>query len=171
MKILTIAYRYPPEGLAGVAQSIMPMAEAMVTNNHQVLIVVRTPQQSLVDEMVNGIRVLRIPSQWSLEEAGKQLISAAANFSPDIIEVHLLTGFRRQDVLNCKKACQVPLIHYLHIYSLICRDNIRADIEVAFFVRVNNTAVDIRNVAQSLGCRRASSRDALIELFDAYGDG
>ncbi|MCH9653344.1 MAG: flotillin family protein [Planctomycetes bacterium] len=51
--------------------------------------------------------------------------------------------------------------------GLICRDNIRADIEVAFFVRVNNTAVDIRNVAQSLGCRRASSRDALIELFDA----
>lgn len=51
--------------------------------------------------------------------------------------------------------------------GLICRDNIRADIEVAFFVRVNNTVGDIRNVAQSLGCRRASSRDALIELFDA----
>lgn len=51
--------------------------------------------------------------------------------------------------------------------GLICRDNIRADIEVAFFVRVNNTAGDIRNVAQSLGCRRASSREALIELFDA----
>ncbi len=51
--------------------------------------------------------------------------------------------------------------------GLICRDNIRADIEVAFFVRVNNTANDIRNVAQSLGCRRASSREALIELFDA----
>ncbi|WP_417381297.1 flotillin family protein [Gimesia sp.] len=51
--------------------------------------------------------------------------------------------------------------------GLICRDNIRADIEVAFFVRVNNTASDIRNVAQSLGCKRASSRDALIELFDA----
>lgn len=51
--------------------------------------------------------------------------------------------------------------------GLICRDNIRADIEVAFFVRVNNTTEDILNVAQSLGCRRASERDALIELFDA----
>lgn len=51
--------------------------------------------------------------------------------------------------------------------GLICRDNIRADIEVAFFVRVNNTASDIRNVAQSLGCQRASSREALVELFDA----
>ena len=51
--------------------------------------------------------------------------------------------------------------------GLVCRDNIRADIEVAFFVRVNNTTGDILNVAQSLGCRRASERTALIELFDA----
>lgn len=51
--------------------------------------------------------------------------------------------------------------------GLICRDNIRADIEVAFFVRVNNTTEDILNVAQSLGCRRASEQKALIELFDA----
>jgi uncharacterized membrane protein YqiK len=51
--------------------------------------------------------------------------------------------------------------------GLICQDNIRADIEVAFFVRVNNTRDDILQVAQSLGCRRASEREALIELFDA----
>ena len=51
--------------------------------------------------------------------------------------------------------------------GLICKDNMRADIEVAFFVRVNNTPEDILQVAQSLGCRRASERQALIELFDA----
>jgi flotillin len=51
--------------------------------------------------------------------------------------------------------------------GLICQDNIRADIEVAFFVRVNNTSNDILQVAHSLGCRRASERLALIELFDA----
>jgi uncharacterized membrane protein YqiK len=51
--------------------------------------------------------------------------------------------------------------------GLICRDNIRADIEVAFFVRVNNTTEDIQNVAQAIGCARASQRDKLIELFDA----
>jgi uncharacterized membrane protein YqiK len=51
--------------------------------------------------------------------------------------------------------------------GLICQDNIRADIEVAFFVRVNNTRDDILQVAQSLGCKRASEREALVELFDA----
>jgi len=51
--------------------------------------------------------------------------------------------------------------------GLICKDNMRADIEVAFFVRVNNTREDILQVAQALGCKRASEQPALIELFDA----
>ena len=51
--------------------------------------------------------------------------------------------------------------------GLICKDNLRADIVVAFFVRVNNTVEDVHKVAQSLGCARASDRQALIELFDA----
>ncbi len=58
-------------------------------------------------------------------------------------------------------------IHRKAGQGLICRDNMRADIEVAFFVRVNNTREDIMQVAQSLGCRRASERAALVELFDA----
>ncbi len=53
------------------------------------------------------------------------------------------------------------------LQGLICKDNLRADIVVAFFVRVNNTAADVIKVAQSLGCKRASDRQALIELFDA----
>ena len=51
--------------------------------------------------------------------------------------------------------------------GLICKDNLRADICVAFFVRVNNTVDDVIKVAQSLGCERASDRQALVELFDA----
>lgn len=53
------------------------------------------------------------------------------------------------------------------INGLICRDNMRADIKVAFFVRVNQTAQDVLKVAQSIGCARASSQEAIVELFDA----
>jgi uncharacterized membrane protein YqiK len=53
------------------------------------------------------------------------------------------------------------------VQGLICKDNLRADIVVAFFVRVNNTVEDVIKVAQSLGCERASDRQALVELFDA----
>ncbi|HOX50243.1 MAG TPA: flotillin family protein [Fibrobacteria bacterium] len=51
--------------------------------------------------------------------------------------------------------------------GLICKDNLRADIKVAFFVRVNKTPEDVLKVAQSLGCIRGSSPEALVELFDA----
>ena len=51
--------------------------------------------------------------------------------------------------------------------GLICQDNIRADIKVAFFVRVNKTEEDVLKVAQSIGCARASDRTTLEELFVA----
>jgi len=51
--------------------------------------------------------------------------------------------------------------------GLICNDNIRADINVTFFVRVNKTSDDVLKVAQSLGCARASDPKALEELFTA----
>lgn len=51
--------------------------------------------------------------------------------------------------------------------GLICQDNIRADIKVTFFVRVNKTEEDVLKVAQSVGCARASDQSTLRELFEA----
>ncbi len=51
--------------------------------------------------------------------------------------------------------------------GLICKDNMRADIKVAFFVRVNKTEQDVLKVAQSIGCERASHHETLQELFEA----
>lgn len=76
----------------------------------------------------------------------------------------------------------VPLVHRVELMDLtlkrieiarkgtsglICKDNIRADIEVAFFVRVANDPSKIKEVAQSIGCARASEVVTLVELFDA----
>ncbi|GAA4678897.1 hypothetical protein GCM10023347_36750 [Streptomyces chumphonensis] len=51
--------------------------------------------------------------------------------------------------------------------GLICRDNIRADIRISFFVRVNKTREDVVKVAQAIGTERASDRATLQELFNA----
>ncbi|MEV6104019.1 flotillin family protein [Streptomyces sp. NPDC051940] len=51
--------------------------------------------------------------------------------------------------------------------GLICRDNIRADIRISFFVRVNKTVEDVIKVAQAIGTQRASDQDTLQELFNA----
>ncbi|MEU0483407.1 flotillin family protein [Streptosporangium sp. NPDC006013] len=51
--------------------------------------------------------------------------------------------------------------------GLICRDNIRADIRITFFVRVNKTVEDVVKVAQAIGTARASDQETLQELFNA----
>ncbi|VAW61849.1 Inner membrane protein YqiK [hydrothermal vent metagenome] len=76
----------------------------------------------------------------------------------------------------------IPVLHRMEIMNislktieidrrgkdgLICKDNIRADIKVAFFVRINNDANDVRTVAQSIGCERASDQETLEALFSA----
>lgn len=76
----------------------------------------------------------------------------------------------------------VPVIHKLEVMDitiktivisrtgregLICKDNMRADIKVTFFVRVNQTIEDVKQVAQSIGSHRASNQESLELLFDA----
>jgi uncharacterized membrane protein YqiK len=76
----------------------------------------------------------------------------------------------------------IPVIHRIEVMDtslktivinrngkegLVCQDNMRADIQVTFFVRVNQMVEDVKKVAQSVGCARASSTDALVQLFDA----
>lgn len=51
--------------------------------------------------------------------------------------------------------------------GLICADNMRADITVAFYLRVNETPEDVLKVAKSLGANRASDKNAVHELFNA----
>lgn len=76
----------------------------------------------------------------------------------------------------------IPILHHVEIMDisvkrveiaregkdgLICKDNLRADIRVAFFVRVNQTREDVLKVAQLLGCQKASDPATLMEFFDA----
>ena len=51
--------------------------------------------------------------------------------------------------------------------GLVCKDNIRADISVAFYIRVDATEESVRRVAQMLGTERVSDVNQLRELFEA----
>jgi len=76
----------------------------------------------------------------------------------------------------------VPVLHKLEIMDislntinierkgkdgLVCKDNMRADISVAFYVRVNEMEDSVKKVAKAVGCSRASSSEALRLLFEA----
>jgi len=51
--------------------------------------------------------------------------------------------------------------------GLICKDNLRADITVAFYIRVNENADDVLKVAKNIGVERASDHAAVSTLFNA----
>ncbi|WP_377270128.1 SPFH domain-containing protein [Peterkaempfera sp. SMS 1(5)a] len=51
--------------------------------------------------------------------------------------------------------------------GMICKDNIRADLQITFFVRVNKTVEDVIKVAQAIGTQRASHQETLQTLFSA----
>lgn len=51
--------------------------------------------------------------------------------------------------------------------GLVCRDNIRADIAVEFYVKVNAVDEAVRTVARTIGCERASDIVTLRELFES----
>ncbi len=51
--------------------------------------------------------------------------------------------------------------------GLICKDNMRADIKVAFFVKVNQEIDAVKKVAQTIGVTRASKEETLTQLFEA----
>ena len=91
------------------------------------------------------------------------------------------TGFGETKV-TLKGMYVVPLLHNAEVMDislkqlvisrqgkdgLICKDNLRADIKVAFFVRVSPDINDIQKVAQTIGCARASDPELLNTIFEA----
>jgi uncharacterized membrane protein YqiK len=51
--------------------------------------------------------------------------------------------------------------------GVVCADNVRVDVTATFFLRVNKTSEDVLRVAQTVGCQRATDRQALDDLFAA----
>ncbi|WP_175408592.1 flotillin family protein [Streptomyces sp. TRM64462] len=49
--------------------------------------------------------------------------------------------------------------------GLICRDNLRADIRISFYIRVNKTVEDVLKVAQAIGTAHASDIQMLQKTF------
>ncbi|MFW5828633.1 MAG: hypothetical protein ACOCXA_00080 [Planctomycetota bacterium] len=94
----------------------------------------------------------------------------------------IVNTMKKEPVVTFTGKVVIPVVHRKEIMDislktivvdragkngLICKDNIRADIKVTFFVRVNKTADDVLKVAQAVGVQRASDQGTLEELFQA----
>lgn len=100
-------------------------------------------------------------------EQGKALIINKTGKEPEVT----FTGGMVWPVIHKKEVMDISVkameIDRRGKEGLICKDNIRADITVTFYVRVNGTEQDVLRVAKSVGCGRASKIETLKELFSA----
>ncbi|MBN8246344.1 MAG: flotillin family protein [Verrucomicrobia bacterium] len=79
-----------------------------------------------------------------------------------MIRLPLVQNFEEMDI-SVKKL----EIHRKGKDGLVCKDNIRADISVAFYIRVEATVDSVKKVSQMLGVERVSDMAQLRELFEA----
>jgi flotillin len=79
-----------------------------------------------------------------------------------MIRLPIVQNFEEMDI-SVKKL----EIHRKGKDGLVCKDNIRADITVAFYIRVEASVESVRKVAQMLGSERVSDMNQLRDLFEA----
>ncbi|MDR1380132.1 MAG: hypothetical protein LBJ47_01485 [Tannerella sp.] len=102
----------------------------------------------------------KIPQGKSIVRTGVGGTKVAFNKGMYVIPI-----FHKMEIMDISlKKVQIERMNH---DGLICKDNIRADIKVAFFVRVNKSVNDVINVAQTIGCERASAIETLKEIFEA----
>lgn len=97
-------------------------------------------------------------------------------------QVLIINKLRAEPEISTTGGMVIPIIHKKEIMDistkrmmlerkgrsgLICQDNIRADIIITFYIRVNETKEDILRVAKQVGCDRSSYPETLQELFEA----
>lgn len=117
------------------------------------------------------LSVLAIPLWFRLfyvkVEQGVALIKNDMSPEPKVY----FSGAFIYPVINMKELMKVSLITVTidrkGCDGLICRDNIRTDITLVFYLKVNESSEAVLMVAKSLGSQRASDKQTVNDLFNA----
>jgi len=127
-------------------------------------------------EMIIGLVVLVLVILLAVIGTLKSLLKKAA---PGTALVKTGFGISKPKI-EMSSALVVPMLHRVETIaltvktvrisrrerdSLSCKDGIRAEVEVDFYIKVNNIEEDIRTVASTVGCERASDIQKMRELF------
>ncbi|MBO9490678.1 hypothetical protein J7384_09915 [Endozoicomonas sp. G2_1] len=111
--------------------------------------------------------LLMVAKFYNKVEQGQALIVNKLGAEPDIST----TGGLVIPIIHKKEVMDIStkrmVLERKGRSGLICQDNIRADIVITFYIRVNETKEDILRVAKQVGCERSSYPETLQELFEA----
>jgi glycosyltransferase involved in cell wall biosynthesis len=148
MRVMILSALYPPIIYGGAEKAAWQLAEALLAEGDEVSVITMHPGKEESTEMLNGVRVYRIPMDnvyWPFgldakESAGKRLLwhlrdmwnpATAARVArildiekPEVVNSHLIIGFSPAVWREVKKR-GVRLVHTMHDYYMMCS---RADL-------------------------------------------
>jgi len=145
MKIALVNTLYYPYQIGGAEKCVQLLAEGLVQEGHDAFVItLDKPEESLKQDIVNGVRVYRTPLRsiyWPFDDSkkkpnvafraiwhyldrynkkmGNMVYEILRQERPDIVHTHNLVGFS-VSAWDAAKSLGLPLLHTLHDYSLIC---------------------------------------------------
>lgn len=144
MKVLLVNSLYPPIIIGGAEVSVSLLAKALAEQSIDVTVASLHEEKTVSVETIDGVKIYRLPLDniyWPFgisekPSAAKRLLwhvkdtansEAARRFGtildeirPDVVNFHNITGFSAS-VWNEAKSRNIPIVHTLRDYSLICK--------------------------------------------------
>ncbi|MBN7809335.1 glycosyltransferase family 4 protein [Algoriphagus sp. H41] len=142
MKILYINSLYPPLVKGGAELSLQLIVEGMQSLGHEVVVASLHPEQTLITDRVNRVRVIRVPLKnaywpyrdvktsalsrlsWHIRDRrnaamGKVLGQIIKKERPDLVSCHNLAGWSVA-AWDEAEAAGIPIVQVLHDFYLLC---------------------------------------------------
>jgi glycogen synthase len=81
MRVMVLSWEYPPVVVGGLGRHVHALSEAMAAAGHEVTVVSRHTAGAAYDEVVNGVRVVRVPEDPPLFDFGEHLLGWTMAFN------------------------------------------------------------------------------------------
>ena len=142
MRVLIVNTLYPPAQVGGAERSVAQLAQGLTRAGVEASVLTLKPGRETVNERIDGVPVQRLPLRnlywpydgarrpafrraiWHGLEAANSLMDdqvdrAVARVRPDLIHLHLTTGFSLS-VYRAATRRDLPMVQTLRDWSMLC---------------------------------------------------
>jgi glycogen(starch) synthase len=127
MRVMVLSWEYPPVVVGGLGRHVHALSEAMAAAGHEVTVVSRHTTGAEYDEIVNGVRVVRVPEDppifnfhqdllaWSMafnHALTRAALAVADQVDPEVVHAH--DWLVAHAATTLKHHLGVPLVATVH---------------------------------------------------------
>ena len=126
MRVLLLSWEYPPVVVGGLGRHVHALATSLVDQGHEVAVVTRHADGAAYDEILEGVRVVRVPDDpptvpftdllaWTMafnHALTRAALRVAGELEPDVVHAH--DWLVAHAAATVKEHLRVPLVATMH---------------------------------------------------------